>query len=277
MQNLDSQLDEAANAIRDAGALLFTAGAGTGVDSGLPDFRGDDGFWKAYPPLRARGLSFQQMANPQWFMRDPQLAWGFYGHRVKLYQQATPHDGFAVLKQWGQAKSAFVFTSNVDGHFQKAGLNDVIECHGSILYAQCSVPCHDGIWALEAAPEIDAETFRATGELPMCPRCGHVARPNILMFYDGQWIERRSEEQYQQFACWLEKAVQSPLAIIKCGAGRAVPTVRNMGEDIVYSMGKNKRTATLIRINVHESNGPRGTISLPLGARDALHQIAARL
>ena len=60
--------------------LLFTAGAGMGVDSGLPDFRGDKGFWKAYPALF--GHSFSDMANPSWFDSDPRLAWGFYGHRL---------------------------------------------------------------------------------------------------------------------------------------------------------------------------------------------------
>ena len=51
-----------------------------GVDSGLPDFRGDRGFWKAYPPYAKLGLHFAEMANPRWFDSDPELAWGFYGH-----------------------------------------------------------------------------------------------------------------------------------------------------------------------------------------------------
>jgi len=65
--------------IQEADAILITAGAGIGVDSGLPDFRGDEGFWKAYPPLKKLGLNFSQMANPKWFDTNPFLAWGFYG------------------------------------------------------------------------------------------------------------------------------------------------------------------------------------------------------
>jgi NAD-dependent SIR2 family protein deacetylase len=64
----------AANAIRRAKAILITAGAGMGVDSGLPDFRGDEGFWRAYPPLKQLGLSLVAMANPEWFRRNPRLA-----------------------------------------------------------------------------------------------------------------------------------------------------------------------------------------------------------
>src|SRR6266581_8850065 len=107
-----------------------------GVDSGLPDFRGRDGFWRAYPPLARLGLSFEQMANPSWFDRDPALAWGFYGHRLALYRKTAPHDGFGILRSWASRMEcgAFVFTSNVDGHLQEAGFphDSVCEVHGSI-------------------------------------------------------------------------------------------------------------------------------------------------
>lgn len=69
--------------LRDAGGLLITAGAGMGVDSGLPDFRGSEGFWRAYPALQLYDLSFEDMANPARFAEHPKLAWGFYGHRMK--------------------------------------------------------------------------------------------------------------------------------------------------------------------------------------------------
>jgi len=61
--------------IHQADAILITAGAGMGVDSGLPDFRGDEGFWEAYPVARRLGLRFVELANPEWFERDPALLW----------------------------------------------------------------------------------------------------------------------------------------------------------------------------------------------------------
>ena len=120
-----SHIKKAAETIRDADALLITAGAGMGVDSGLPDFRGDKGFWKAYPPFERLGVSFVDMANPGWFSRDPELAWGFYGHRLGLYRATTPHRGFDILQRWadGLEYGCFVFTSNVDGQFQQAGFD----------------------------------------------------------------------------------------------------------------------------------------------------------
>src|SRR6185436_4291377 len=114
-------LDRAASLLREATALVFSAGAGMGVDSGLPDFRGPEGFWEAYPAYRHLGLSFVDLANPRWFTEDPERAWGFYGHRLELYRRTTPHDGFGVLQRWAGKRPACVFTSNVDGHFQRAG------------------------------------------------------------------------------------------------------------------------------------------------------------
>ncbi len=87
----------AAAELRRAGALVVTAGAGMGIDSGLPDFRGDRGFWMAYPPYEKLGLSFADAANPAHFDGDPQFGWGFYGHRTNLYRSTIPHAGFGIL------------------------------------------------------------------------------------------------------------------------------------------------------------------------------------
>src|SRR5262245_28856516 len=112
----EAMVIRAAEVIRDAAALVVAAGAGMGVDSGLPDFRGDHGFWQAYPPYQHLGLRFVDLANPRWFRTDPTLAWGFYGHRLNLYRATRPHEGFGVLRRWANRlpHGGFVFTSNVD-------------------------------------------------------------------------------------------------------------------------------------------------------------------
>jgi len=60
--------------VAQADAIVITAGAGMGVDSGLPDFRGTKGLWEEYPDLMNRGLDFEEMANPKWFYEDAKLA-----------------------------------------------------------------------------------------------------------------------------------------------------------------------------------------------------------
>ena len=112
-----------------------------GVDSGLPDFRGNEGFWKAYPPCRRLAMSFIEMACPDRFIHEPEIGWGFYGHRLELYRSTQFDDGFHTLKAFGERlpKGCFVFTSNVDGHFQRAGFasDTLVECDGSIHHMQC--------------------------------------------------------------------------------------------------------------------------------------------
>lgn len=119
-----------------ADALLITAGAGMGVDSGLPDFRGNTGMWQTYPELGRRRIDFTAIANPQAFKNHPRLAWGFYGHRLDLYRRTLPHRGFGRLLDIADKRNLpyFVFTSNVDGQFTKAGFDPkrIYECHGSI-------------------------------------------------------------------------------------------------------------------------------------------------
>ncbi len=261
----------AAQAVSEAEVLVFCAGAGMGGDSGLPDFRGDEGFWKAYPPIARLGYSFIDMANPAWFSRDPELAWGFYGHRMNLYRETVPHQGFELLLDWAERApgGAFVFTSNVDGQYQRAGFaEDLIEeCHGSIHHLQCAVPCHGGIWSGDQdRVEVDLDTLRAVPPLPACPRCGGMARPNILMFGDGAWLYQRSGAQSDRFQHWLLSNEGRPMTVVECGAGSAVPTVRFTSEGLVRRLG-----ATLVRINPREHRVPAGQIGIPAGAMATLN------
>lgn len=97
MIGFEESIEKAAEEIRKADIFVFTAGAGMGVDSGLPDFRGDKGFWNAYPMYERLGLSFVDCANPIHFESDPSFGWGFYGHRLNLYRETTPHKGFISI------------------------------------------------------------------------------------------------------------------------------------------------------------------------------------
>lgn len=270
---LPQDLERGAAWLDQADALLITAGAGMGIDSGLPDFRGPGGFWAAYPALGRARIDFETIANPAAFECDPRQAWGFYGHRLALYRQTLPHAGFALLLDLARrmAHGAWVFTSNVDGQFQKAGFpgERICEIHGSIHHLQCAAGCGEPIWSAERfAPEVDDENCRLLGEMPHCPRCGALARPNILMFGDWGWINRRTTLQYQRLQHWLGGAQR--LVCIEIGAGRHIPTVRHFSEDCG---GK------LIRINPGEPEvpDPAQGIGLRLGGLQGIAELAAAL
>ena len=267
-----SPMAHAAKLIAEADGLLITAGAGMGVDSGLPDFRGSEGFWKAYPALAEAGIEFTSIASPRAFLRTPKRAWGFYGHRLSLYRQTVPHPGFQILKDIAaqMPKGAFVVTSNVDGHFQKAGFSEsqVLEVHGSIHRLQCISPCHESVWsASSVVPHTDDAKCEWIGfSLPACPKCRGLARPNILMFDDWGWINTFTTIGKDWFDQWL-KHLES-FVILEIGAGTGVPTIRRIGR----SLGM-----PLVRINPQSLDDADAEISLSCGALAGLRGIEKEL
>ncbi len=265
----------AAEAVKNAKALVITAGAGMGVDSGLPDFRGDQGFWKAYPMYERLGINFVAAANPDHFQRDSAFGWGFYGHRTNLYRETVPHAGFRLLLEWIERFSLdyFVVTSNVDGQFQKAGfpMDRMLEVHGSIHHLQCLTPCSDAIWENAETIPVDSATMRA-GHIPRCINCAGVARPNILMFGDWSWLSDRTRGQEHNFDAFLTDTQGLPLVVIEMGAGTAIPTIRAIGERLGRQTG-----VTVVRINPREPQIASPHVSLPCGAVEGLRGIDGAL
>lgn len=250
-------LERAAKALRacfddDNGVFVVCGGAGLGVDSGLPDFRGPEGFWNAYPPYRHLGLSFADLASPHWFDKDPALAWGFYGHRFHLYRKTVPHEGYSVLRDFcARARGgSFVYTSNVDGAFDKAGFAEdrVVEVHGAINTLQCTTYSH-GLWpAGDLVVDVDPQTFRAAPPFPTC-HCGALARPNILMFGDGDWDDSRTSAQLDRLKSFLAHVDSGAhVVVVEAGAGRGIPTVRHFSETLLRRFPRGQ----LVRINVRE-------------------------
>lgn len=190
-----------------------------------------------------------------------------------------------------------MFTSNVDGHWERAGFDPqrIVECHGTLMFLQCQVPCCDHIWRtfeegdeqslrdFVGSVEYDPQTFKTkrTDTLPKCSACGSVARPNVLMFGDYKWVPDRTDAQEDRMHVFEMQLNDSnsggddSLVVIELGAGTHVPSVRNKSESLV----KSTKNATLIRINPRDYHVPDRwektgrAISVPLGALDALQRI----
>jgi len=213
--------------------------------------------------MQKLGLKFHMMSNPKWFSEDPHFAWGFFGHRYNLYSKTLPHLGYHIMLNLAKKKKYgyFVYTSNVDGHWSKVGVpdNKLTECHGSIHYLQCTKECSFDIWpATNNFTNIDVneKTFRASNPLPMCKNCNNLARPNILMFDDSSWIWKRNETQYNEFLKWkrnLKLQDNIKLVVIEVGAGKDIPTIRNLSENIVQDF-----KGSLVRINLRDFDVPNG-------------------
>ena len=246
----DEQINLAKQFIKDADAVLITAGAGMGVDSGLPDFRGNEGLWTAYPPIKKLGLDFKQMESSSLFRTNPQLAWGFYGHRINLYRKNQPNKSFEILKKLIKNKEYFIFTSNVDTHFQKANFPEekIYEIHGSIEYLQCIDNCNKKI-IKNTLGQIDVDMSTLTTEdIPLCKKCSQPLMPNILMFGDGVFNETNVIKQNTRFRKWLLDIKDMNLVIIEIGVGTTIPTIRNFND----TRTRTNKNCKLIRINPKE-------------------------
>lgn len=265
-------IEKATMAIAQADALIILAGAGMGVDSGLPDFRGKEGFWKAYPMLKPHRMAFSDIANPEAFIKRPTLAWGFYGHRLNLYRNSVPHQGFAILKSIAESKADgyFVYTSNVDGQFQKAGFDEsrIVECHGSIHHLQHLQPEPNDVImpATDVSLTVDETTLRVNeDDLPRAKN-GDLLRPNIMMFNDYYWQEDRTNAQEQRYQQWLATLKGKQIVVVEIGAGDAIPTIRYQAKHLRHGYAQ-----TLIQINPNPAK--YADIVIAQGAATALIEI----
>lgn len=178
------------------------------------------------------------------------------------YTGNRPHRGYDMMVNWAKTKprwGAFSFTSNIDGHWEAAGFpaDRINECHGSIRYWQCldrntskHTKCQREVWPRsEWKMEVDPATDCGL-ELPTCPTCGALARPNVLMFGDMGWLPVRylsysppactgshdiilfmpnsGDVQERAYDRWVDdvKHAKAKVVIIEIGAGTAIPTVR---------------------------------------------------
>ena len=217
--------------IAEAEALLIGAGAGMGVDSGLPDFRGNEGFWRAYPPFARLGLSFVELANPRWFEEDPALAWGFYGHRLELYRRVVPHRGFEMLREWGRGdagQGCSCSRRTWTGSFRRldSSRRRVLEAHGSIHRLQCCERCGVGIFEAEGqtveVDEGDDAGGSAAAELSRVWGAGAAQHLDVWGLGVGSAATAAQEARFQGVVSSGVEQRKGRLVVVECGAGGAM-------------------------------------------------------
>jgi len=160
-------LDEAARALAVARSAVALTGAGISVESGIPDFRSDNGLWRRYPPERYATLSA--------FMEDPERCWEMLRAVDALLASAQPNEGHRALASMEQERLIRgVLTQNIDGLHSRAGNRMVVEVHGSCLGLHC-VRCKYR----------DAKASAPQRGVPRCPRCQAPLKPPVVLFEEG--------------------------------------------------------------------------------------------
>jgi NAD-dependent deacetylase len=168
----EAGLERAAELIAGARRGVAFTGAGASAESGIRTFRGEDGLWKQYDPVRT--------ATIEHFLRDPTAYWTVSKERWSTYQQARPNPGHhALVALEASGHLAAVVTQNTDGLHRQAGTKRLIELHGSGGTVRC-LDCG----AAEPRAEVQARL-----EVEMPPRCklcggGHL-KPTVVFFGEG--------------------------------------------------------------------------------------------
>jgi NAD-dependent deacetylase len=156
---------ELINLLHTAHSVTVLSGAGTSAESGIPTFRDSQtGLWAKYNP--------HDLATPEAFAKNPRLVMDWYRWRRKLIAQASPNPGHLALAALEKQFQQFsLVTQNVDGLHQTAGSRSVIELHGSIQKLRCS----------NASCSYKTDTWPIE-DLPTCPQCTALLRPDIVWF-----------------------------------------------------------------------------------------------
>ncbi|MGE0441320.1 MAG: NAD-dependent deacetylase [Gemmatimonadales bacterium] len=153
-----------AGVLRSAHRVAVLTGAGVSAESGIPTFRDAlSGLWSNYRP--------EELATPEGFRRDPELVWRWYRSRRLAIGAAEPNPAHRALARLaGLVPELTLVTQNVDGLHQRAGSPEVVELHGNIGRVKCA-DCHQV-----------AATFPDGDDVPACPACGGLLRPDVVWF-----------------------------------------------------------------------------------------------
>ena len=241
--------------IRKKDTVTVLTGAGISAESGIPTFRGPEGFWT----VGSREYHPQEMATYAMFTKNPEAVWIWYLYRMGLCKKAAPNAGHLALASLESAlgQRFTLITQNVDSLHIRAGnsLDRTLQIHGNIFYVRCAADCTAAIYPLPAGLRPKAKGETLTDEerrLLRCPGCGRWLRPHVL------WFDETYDEPNYRFNSALKAAAGTRLLITVGTAGAT--TLPNHIVNLVYANG-----GLMIDINVADNPFGRTAIKAHQG------------
>ncbi|VDB83989.1 unnamed protein product [Peniophora sp. CBMAI 1063] len=247
-----SDVQEFRQALADAQHILVLSGAGLSVSSGIATFRGKGGMWRKYDSASLATLAAWQ--------ENQSRVWQFFHYRREEIRKASPNEGHRTLARLAipslrkavSPSSTFVHvTQNIDG-LSPAALSqaasdahgtpdgEVIEMHGNIFDVVCCAhdcdyteritrsPICDALAGTELLVEAgDVEPVVKRADLPHCPKCGQLVRPDVILF----------QERPKRIHEILELADRADLCIV-VGTSAVVQPASRIGERVQAHGGK---------------------------------------
>ena len=185
--------------------VLVLTGAGVSAESGIPTFRGKDGYWRNLDPAK--------LATPEAFEREPELVWQWYRERRERIRAAQPNAAHHAIAKLAQRTDEFLLvTQNVDDLHAQAGISieKMVQIHGDIFVTRCSrcdfldagrggspePPTDRAVLPRKQLRSI-APTSEKDLPLPRCPKCDALMRPGVVWFGEQlPWNDLQRVENY---------------------------------------------------------------------------------
>jgi NAD-dependent deacetylase len=227
-----------------SGRITVLTGAGISAESGIPTFRGPEGYWT----VGSQEYHPQEMATYQMFSQQPDEVWKWYLYRIGICAKAVPNAGHLALVEMEKLfESRFtLITQNVDNLHIQAGssLKNTFQIHGNIFYMRCADECtqkvHSVPNSLTAGKDREAELTESERELLVCKNCGKSTRPHVL------WFDEMYNEHYYSYQSSLNVASETQLLIVVGTSGTT-----NLPNQVAWVV-KN-RDSIIIDINIQEN------------------------
>jgi NAD-dependent deacetylase len=229
MSIMEERLERILHGVREAGGnVVVLTGAGMSAESGIPTFRGEEGYWV----VGSRNYMPQEMATHEMFEQAPEEVWRWYLYRFGVCCDARPnagHDALVRLERTLGERFTLV-TQNIDGLHRRAGSQRVHAIHGDIAWVRCARACGLGRVALPPIlPRGDGTLTAAERAALTCPRCGGWLRPHVL------WFDEYYDEENYRMDSALGAANAADLLLV-VGTSGATNLPMQIGQ-VVYRRG----------------------------------------
>jgi NAD-dependent deacetylase len=215
--------------------ILVITGAGVSAESGIPTFRGKDGYWRNLDPIK--------LATPEAFERDPELVWQWYRERRQRIRNTQPNAAHKAIAKLAQHADEFLLvTQNVDDLHERAGLRkgEMVQIHGDIFVTRCS-RCNFSRNEYEHDHEHKRDQEQGHNDvIPRCPKCDALMRPSVVWF--GEPLPSGETERVEKY-----------LHRDRCGVVIVAGTTAAFGYIIDWALRASHRGGELLEVNLEET------------------------
>lgn len=160
-------------------SIVFFGGAGVSTESGIPDFRSENGLYQVRTKY---GYAPEEILSHSFFTRKTETFYDYYKSNM-LYPEVEPNKAhYALAKLEEEGKLTAIVTQNIDGLHQLAGSKKVYELHGSVLRNYCT-RCHN-FFCMEyiLKPKRCETPENPDSKIPKCIKCGGIIKPDVVLY-----------------------------------------------------------------------------------------------